>query len=57
MSVQEGFKSLAGPMQDDVSITLVDGLDRVLSSFSPEVSNYAGKSLDRQGIRLKLSST
>lgn len=43
-------------LQDDVSITVVDGLNKVLSSFNEGISRYAGKLLKREGVELKLGT-
>lgn len=42
--------------QDEVSITVVDGLDKVLSTFNESISRYAGKLLKREGAVLKLGT-
>ncbi|KAL4447850.1 hypothetical protein ABPG75_005069 [Micractinium tetrahymenae] len=41
---------------DDVSITLVDGMDSLLGSFHKEIQTYAGEVFHHHGIKLRLGT-
>ncbi|KAL4447854.1 hypothetical protein ABPG75_005073 [Micractinium tetrahymenae] len=43
-------------IKDNVSITLVDGMDSLLGSFHKEIQTYAGEVFQHSGIKLRLGT-